>query len=693
MGITCDDIGVPKTDLAEKMYACDAETYGTCAENYGTGSTFGGYDVSAANVALAGVVEDIASIGDELPTDFAAAKTIYTTGANLQTTTLQAMAKGTRGSYTSGATFTAFNSLFPPATDAAGETMWNDLILDSLDDNLGSAHTGADLESFRKYGVNKGVLGACIFEALNLLEAALAAGPSAAAQDHVDQAWAVYYGSRASGGKSAAEVTKKRESSGDFGDTGLNVFARLSFAFQQTRDALAATGGNADAAADGVKLIKKMIILTFARATIKYSHTRKPAADDYDAAYHMEGDAYYRIFAGVALSFLENNEDAKAELDLISAKMDYKLAASAITFEDDHCDVKKKVEAMYVRLELDCNMVGVKSSLPECPTTCRENMGVERYFYIPQSDIFDVAELSLDVVDMKTKSGPDGDAFDFTGAATTYQDGLGSTSLQSIAQRDDSGQMFFDGLHELTGSKTSVDDIISNALAGTGDFDGKSDSFRYYAVAKCGIAALQLQTMYLLETALTEAAAGTATAASKWDQAYAVFTGVSGGAAGTVGQLVGGVMQKRDSDFPAPAVVARDHVMKHFAAGQKAILADTYDAAAATAAAAEIRRLIGITFARATIKYSSTMKDADPITDPGVYSDTGHPEGFCYWRAMAGWMTKTSGKNTALEIDALLALTLNDADITQPDTHCSVKQKLETMLGGMGITCDDIGAP
>ena len=69
--------------------------------------------------------------------------------------------------------------------------MWNDLILDSLDDNLGSAHTGADLESFRKYGVNKGVLGACISEALNLLEAALAAGPSAAAQDHVDQAWAV----------------------------------------------------------------------------------------------------------------------------------------------------------------------------------------------------------------------------------------------------------------------------------------------------------------------------------------------------------------------------------------------------------------------------------------------------------------------------------------------------------------------
>ena len=33
----------------------------------------------------------------------------------------------------------------------------------------------------------------------------------------------VFYGSRTDAGKSAAEVTKKRESSGDFGDTGLNV--------------------------------------------------------------------------------------------------------------------------------------------------------------------------------------------------------------------------------------------------------------------------------------------------------------------------------------------------------------------------------------------------------------------------------------------------------------------------------------
>ena len=77
----------------------------------------------------------------------------------------------------------------------------------------------------------------------------------------------------------------------------------------------------------------------------------------------MEGDAYYRIFAGVALSFLENDADAKAALDAISAKMSYTLAEGDITAKDDHCDVKKKVEAMYVNLQLDCDMVGVKSAV------------------------------------------------------------------------------------------------------------------------------------------------------------------------------------------------------------------------------------------------------------------------------------------------------------------------------------------
>merc|ERR1719201_1720445 len=384
----------------------------------------------------------------------------------------------------------------------------------------------------------------------------------------------------------------------------------------------------------------------------------------------MEGDAYYRIFAGVALSFLKDagkegaDADAvaatKAKFDAISAKMAYTLAEADITAKTDHCDVKNK--------------------------------GKEHYFYIPQSDVFNVGELSLDVADLKSKTSEG----KYTEATTTYTDGLHALphKVKDITTRDDTGQMFFDGYAAMTGSKTSFDDIITPALAGTGVFADKDasikDSFRNYAVSKCGIAALQLQTMHFLEKALTDAAAGTAGAADTWDQAYAVFVGVPGGAAGTVGQLKSqggdkGVMQKRDGDFPAPAVQARDQIMKHFAAGQKALLG-TYDATAATAAADEIRRLIGITFARATIKYSSTMKLADG------YEAGPHAEGFCYWRAMAGWMSKKANMQaTALEIDALMALSLNDADIVQPTTHCDVKQKLESMLPSLGITCDEIG--
>ena len=119
---------------------------------------------------------------------------------------------------------------------------------------------------------------------------------------------------------------------------------------------------------------------------------------------------YYRIFAGVALSFLKDTDregaDAtavaatKAEFDAISALMDHELAAADITAETDHCDVKKKVEEMYIDLELDCDMVGVKSSLPDdCTSDCWTNMGKEHYFYIPQSDVFNVGELSLDVME------------------------------------------------------------------------------------------------------------------------------------------------------------------------------------------------------------------------------------------------------------------------------------------------------
>ena len=48
---------------------------------------------------------------------------------------------------------------------------------------------------------------------------------------------------------------------------------------------------------------------------------------------------YYRIFAGVALSFLGNTDAAKTEINAISAKMAYTLAEADLTATTDHCEV------------------------------------------------------------------------------------------------------------------------------------------------------------------------------------------------------------------------------------------------------------------------------------------------------------------------------------------------------------------
>ena len=652
-------------------------------------SVFGGYDVGADNVALAGVVDDIAAIDTALPT-WADAKTIYTAGQGLTDPTLQKFAKGQTGTYTEGATYKAFNDLFD------SPTMWDDLILASLDNTAPVSDYGGGADSFREYGVNKGLLGACVFEAMNLLEAALKAGPSDAAQDHVDKAWAVFYGSKDAGSKSVAEVTYKREKASDFGAGTTLVWGRQHAPFLAAKAALAATGGDAAKAADAVHQIKKGIILTFARATIKYSNNRLKPGGTYSAGAHMEGDAYYRIFAGVALSTFSGDARtaAKTKLDAISAKMSYEQAETALTASTDHCAVKKMVEEMYVDLELDCDMVGVMPTMPtDCATTCWENMGGERYFYMPLSDVYSYAMITKDVARM-TSLTPD----DFPAAKTIYESGENSNlKMKTIATTDHGSDAFFAAYNNAFGSKKSFDDVIAPALDGTGDMASKDDAFRSYVVAKCGITALNMETMTLLNKAKAAPkganaydATGTLGAAFLWDAAYATFNGVSDGK--SVGGATGGVCYKRDKDFVDAtngAVAVRKMILKQFQAGKTAILADTFDTAAFDAAVAEIQRLVGITFARATIKYSSRLKYAST----GEYKAGYHAEGFCYWRGMAGYFADKSGdKDTVLEIDALLALTKNEADIVQPDLACSAKQKMETLLPAIGITCEEMGA-
>jgi hypothetical protein len=321
-------------------------------------------------------------------------------------------------------------------------------------------------------------------------------------------------------------------------------------------------------------------------------------------------------------------------------------------------------------------------------------MGGERYFYMPLSDVYSYAMITKDVARMTSLAK---DAL-FPDAKTIYVSGENSNlKMQTIATTDHGSDAFFAAYSNTFGSKTSFDDVILPALDGSGDMTSKDDSFKAYVVAKCGITALNMETMTLLNKAKAAPkganaydATGTLGAAFLWDAAYATFNGVPDG--NSVGGATGGVCYKRDDDFVDAtngAVAVRKMILKQFQAGKTAILADTFDTAAFDAAVAEIQRLVGITFARATINYSSRAKDKDS----GVYKFTLHAEGFCYWRGMAGYFADKSGdKDTVLEIDALLALTKTDAEIVQPALACDAKQKMETLLPGLGITCEEMGA-
>ena len=72
---------------------------------------------------------------------------------------------------------------------------------------------------------------------------------------------------------------------------------------------------------------------------------------------------YYRIFAGVALSFLGNNAAAKTKIDAISAKMSYAQASSALTYKTDHCEVLTIPLDPRVVERTDCLVAILKSRL------------------------------------------------------------------------------------------------------------------------------------------------------------------------------------------------------------------------------------------------------------------------------------------------------------------------------------------
>jgi len=353
-------------------------------------SSLGGYQPVSTVIEHAQIVHDIGNISYALSNgDFAAAKTIYTSGMYSCKSTSSAR---TLQGFVNAATVTSKltgQAFFDSFTNGAGPSnpkgpipgtgrltlatsFWDDFIIGALD---GTGDFSGLSETMRKYAVNKGVLGVLTMYVARELESAISKADAGSTTDasgapHAwDEGWAFYYGNHTTAGKySAWEFAKKRD---------------LDFAYDSSNNRVSGTvevkvdilhhflEGLKVSRTDTLSLsqlvttrnnIYRLLALTSIRAGLKYAY--KMQNPSYSAAYHMEAYAYFLAAAGwIQQAANSNTGAAKAVLDLI----DFKLAEGALN-SDVYCAVKAALIPVYSALGLSCEMVGTWKSLPATKT-------------------------------------------------------------------------------------------------------------------------------------------------------------------------------------------------------------------------------------------------------------------------------------------------------------------------------------
>lgn len=278
---------------------------------------------------------------------------------------------------------------------------------------------------------------------------------------------------------------------------------------------------------------------------------------------------------------------------------------------------------------------------------------------------------------------------DFTGAEAIYRDGLNSVkgdgsvrTIGGFASRDDRNP----ALQDYYGTPTPLDEFVTTALQGTGDFEGESDAVRRQGIQK-GVQnqVMVAWTIHELGSALSKAADGNFDAAGgaphNWDEAWAFYHGADGGC----GPF--GTGNKRAGNFGTVAAdgetaQANEAILAAMIEGRDALLAE--DAAGAQAAADEINRNVFIIYSQATVRYASLMT-GDLAEDDADAARIHQAEGYAFWRVIEA-IADANGADTGA-INAILGLT-NDP---RSDAEPLVRDALQPAWDALGIAADDIG--
>ena len=203
------------------------------------------------------------------------------------------------------------------------------------------------------------MLGIQTLQTMHRLERSIALGAQACSVHVWDQAWAFYYGKQ--GKASPFTVSGKRDhdfaTASEIRYPGVVVNQLIVPLFRQGQLALRPGLFNSTAAFEAFTAIRRLIVLTYIRAALKYSYLTCPlssgctASEGYGVKFHAEGYTYARAVLGFIAAL--NRTAAQIIEDQLSPSR----APDEFSLEA-HCRVRAALQSVYPVLGIDCDMVG-----------------------------------------------------------------------------------------------------------------------------------------------------------------------------------------------------------------------------------------------------------------------------------------------------------------------------------------------
>ena len=282
------------------------------------------------------------------------------------------------------------------------------------------------------------------------------------------------------------------------------------------------------------------------------------------------------------------------------------------------------------------------------------------------------------------------DAGDFAGVETIYREGVNSVnsdgsvrSIGGFASRDDRNH----GLDEYYGTPTPLDEFITDALNGTGLFEGTSDAVRAQAVEK----GMQNQVMvawviHELNSAIAKAEEGSFDIAEgavhNWDEGWAFYHGAE---AGCSPYATG---DKRAANFgtvgaDGETALANEAILGAMISGRDALLDE--DLAGAEAAAGEAIRGLVIIYSQASIRYA-TLVEGDMAEGDTTKAEEHRAEGLAFFRVIEAIVA-----GNGADIDAINSVYDFSVEPGANGGGAEVRAALAPAWDALGITDADIG--